>query len=76
LKFQSTADYVRHGRRREAMSLFFNNLRGAKSGAQIAKMLFRLAVPQTLFQWNRKRKRRRAIEKYGKLNEEMMNAKR
>jgi alpha-1,3-rhamnosyltransferase len=76
LKFQSVADYVRHGHRREAMSLFFNNLRGARSPAQIGKMLFRLAVPQTLFQWNRKRKRRQAIEKYGKLNEEIMNAER
>ncbi|HEX8735469.1 MAG TPA: glycosyltransferase [Pyrinomonadaceae bacterium] len=76
LKFQSVADYVRHGHRREAINLFFNNLRGAKSPAQIGKMLFRLAVPQTLFQWNRKRKRRLAIEKYGKLNEETMNAER
>jgi alpha-1,3-rhamnosyltransferase len=68
LKFQSVADYVRHGHRREAINLFFKNLRGAKSPAQIGKMLFRLAVPQTLFQWNRKRKRREAIEKYGKLD--------
>ncbi|HEX9961761.1 MAG TPA: hypothetical protein VGB00_12550, partial [Pyrinomonadaceae bacterium] len=68
LKFQSVADYVRHGHRREAFALFFNNLSGAKSAAQIGKMIFRLAVPQTLFQWNRKRKRRAAIEKYGKLN--------
>jgi len=67
LKFQSVADYVRHGHRRDAINLFFNNLRGAKSAGQIGKMLFRLAVPQTLFQWNRKRKRRKAIEKYGKL---------
>jgi len=68
LKFQSVADYVRHGHRREAINLFFNNLSGAKSPAQIGKMLFRLAVPQTLFQWNRKRKRQKAIEKYGKLD--------
>ncbi|HEY0048708.1 MAG TPA: hypothetical protein VGB68_05450, partial [Pyrinomonadaceae bacterium] len=65
-----------HGHRREAINLFFNNLRGAKSAAQIGKMLFRLAVPQKIFQWNRKRKRQKAIEKYGNLNEEMMNAKR
>ncbi|MDQ3798041.1 MAG: glycosyltransferase family 2 protein [Acidobacteriota bacterium] len=68
LKFQSIADYVRHGHRREAINLFFDNLSGARSAAQIGKMLFRLAVPQTLFQWNRNRKRRRAIEKYGKLD--------
>lgn len=69
LKFQSVADYVRHGHRREALSLFFNNLGGAKSAGQIGKMIFRLAVPQRLFQWNRKRKRRRAIERYGNLKE-------
>lgn len=68
LKFQSVADYVRHGHRREAINLFFNNLSGARSAAQIGKMLFRLAVPQTLFQWNRRRKRRRTIERYGKLD--------
>jgi alpha-1,3-rhamnosyltransferase len=68
LRFQSVADYVRHGHRSEAASLFFKNLRGAKSARQIGKMLFRLAVPQTLFQWNRKRKRRKAIEQYGKLD--------
>ncbi|HEX8246992.1 MAG TPA: hypothetical protein VF599_02315, partial [Pyrinomonadaceae bacterium] len=76
LKFQSVADYVRHGHRREAVNLFFNNLSGAKSAGQIGKMLFRLSVPQALFQWNRKRKRRKAFEKYGKLNDEMMNAER
>lgn len=73
LKFQSIADYVRHGHRREAINLFFNNLSGAKSAAQIGKMLFRLAVPQKIFQWNRKRKRQKAIEKYGKLDLEKRN---
>lgn len=69
LKFQSVADYVRHGHRREALSLFFNNLSGARSPVQIGKMLFRLTIPQALFQWNRRRKRQRAIEKYGNLKE-------
>ena len=68
LKFQSVADYVRHGHKREAINLFFNNLSGAKSAGQIGKMLFRLAAPQKVFQWNRRRKRRKAIEKYGKLD--------
>lgn len=67
LKFQSVADYVRHGHRRAALKMFTENLSGARSPVQIAKMLVRLAVPQTIFQWNRRRKRRAAIEKYGKL---------
>jgi alpha-1,3-rhamnosyltransferase len=67
VRFEAVFNYVRHGRRREAAALFLKNLGGAKSAAQIGKMLFRLAVPQTIFQWNRQRKRRKAIEKYGKL---------
>lgn len=67
VKFEAVFNYVRHGKRREAVSLFRENLGGAKSIAQAGKMLFRLAVPQTIFQWNRQRKRRKAIEKYGKL---------
>ena len=67
MKFEAVANFIRHGFRREAISLFWENRRGAKSPAQIGKMLARLAVPQTLFQWNRRRKREKAIEKYGKL---------
>ena len=67
LKFEAVFNHVRHGHRREAAWLFLQNLGGAKSPAQIAKMLFRLAVPPTIFHWNRMRKRREAIRKYGKL---------
>lgn len=67
VKFEAVANHVRHGHRREAAWLFLQNLGGAKSPAQIAKMLFRLSIPPTIFQWNRTRKRRTAIEKYGKL---------
>jgi alpha-1,3-rhamnosyltransferase len=67
LKFDSVLNFIRHGQRREAIKLFRENIDGAKSAAQIAQTLFRLAVPQTLFQWNRQRKRRKTIEKYGKL---------
>ncbi|CAN5292831.1 N/A [soil metagenome] len=67
VRFEAAFNHVRHGQRSEAARLFLENLGGAKSPAQIAKMLFRLAVPQTIFQWNRARKRREAIKKYGKL---------
>ena len=67
VKFEAVFNHVRHGKRREAVSLFRENLGGARSIAQVAKMLFRLAVPQTFFQWNRERKRKKAIAKYGKL---------
>jgi alpha-1,3-rhamnosyltransferase len=75
VKFEAVFNYVRHGKRREAVSLFLENLSGAKSIAQIGKMLFRLAVPQTIFQWNRQRKRQKAIEKYGKLDIQRKDAK-
>ena len=68
LKFDSVLSYVRHGARREGLKLFSENLSGAKSFAQIGKTLFRLAVPARLFDWNRKRKQRRMIERYGTLN--------
>ncbi len=67
LKFDAVLSYVRHGRRREAVRLFAENLSGAKSVSQIGKTIFRLSIPQTLFQWNRRRKKRKAIENYGKL---------
>lgn len=67
VKFEAVFNHIRHGKKREAVSLFLKNLSGAKSISQIGKMLFRLAVPQTFFQWNRRRKRQKAIEKYGKL---------
>jgi alpha-1,3-rhamnosyltransferase len=67
VRFEAVFNFVRHGKRREAASLFWQNLSGAKSISQVGKMLFRFAVPQTFFQWNRRRKRRTAIGKYGKL---------
>jgi len=67
LKFETAFAFIRSGKRREAVSLIINNYHSAKSPAQFAKMLFRLFVPQMLFQWNRKRKRQKAFEKYGKL---------
>ena len=67
LKFEAVFNHIRHGHRREAAWLFLQNLGGAKSPTQIAKMLFRLSIPNTFFQWNRARKQHEAIEKYGKL---------
>ena len=68
LKFDAVLSYIRHGKRYEGLKLFYENLNGAQSLAQIGKTLFRLTVPAPLFDWNRKRKRRRTTEIYGKLN--------
>jgi alpha-1,3-rhamnosyltransferase len=61
LKFAAAENFVRHGFRYEASRLFIENLRGAPSLTSILRTAFRLAVPQTLFQWNRRRKRRNAV---------------
>ena len=68
LKFKTVLDFIRHGRRGEALRLLRENLHGAASAAQVAKTIFRLSVPQKLFQWNRRRKKDNAMKKYGKLN--------
>ncbi len=68
LKFNAVLNFIRHGEKRAAVRLMRENLNGAKSVAQIAKTLFRLSVPRRLFQWNRRRKRQHAVEKYGKLD--------
>lgn len=67
LRFNSVFDYIRHGKKREAFKLLRENFRGAKSAKQVGKILFRLAVPHSLFQWNRGRKRKDAVENYGRL---------
>ncbi len=68
LKFNAVLDFIRHGEKRKAVRLMRENLRGAKSAAQVVKTLFRLSIPKKTFQWNRRRKKMKAIEKYGKLS--------
>ncbi len=67
LKFDSVAGFVRGGHKREAWTLFRDNLGGTRSVSQIAKTLVRLAIPRSLFAANRRRKQQEAIKKYGKL---------
>jgi alpha-1,3-rhamnosyltransferase len=66
-RFNAVADLVRSGNNREAISLFWENIGGAGSFGEVVKTAARLAVPQALFQWNRQRKRREAIKRFGKL---------
>jgi alpha-1,3-rhamnosyltransferase len=67
LKFNATSDFVRRGLKKEAWQMFSENLSGAKSTLEIGKMMFRLAIPNAVFQWNRKRKLEAKIEKFGRL---------
>ena len=68
MKFAAVENFVRHGFRREGVRLFFENLGGAESAGHVAKTAFRLGVPQSLFQWNRRRKRGVAAERLGKID--------
>jgi alpha-1,3-rhamnosyltransferase len=68
LKFKCVSDYIRSGYRDEAVPLFWENLNGRRSLFHAARVLTQLAVPPSLFRWNRERKLRNAIAKYGKLN--------
>jgi hypothetical protein len=43
------------------------NMSGAESLSQVAKILLRLVVPRNMFEQNRTRMRSRNITKYGKL---------
>jgi alpha-1,3-rhamnosyltransferase len=69
MKFEAAENFVRYGFRREAARLFVENIRGATSMSQVLGTAFRLAVPQSLFQWNRRRKRRNAAARFGKLDD-------
>ena len=67
LRFNAVFDHIRRGDRRAAATLFRENISGARSFGQVLKMLARFAVPPTLFRWNRGRKRRATIKKYGRV---------
>jgi alpha-1,3-rhamnosyltransferase len=68
MKFAAAANFLRHGFRRQAARLFLENLRGATSVAQIASTAFRLALPKSLFEWNRRRKLETAAGRFGNLD--------
>lgn len=68
MKFKAVTEYLRNGCRRESVPLLWENVSGATSPTEMIKTLARLSVPQTLFLWNRRRKRRAGIKKYGKLS--------
>ena len=69
MKFAAVENFVRHGFRSEGARLFFDNIGGAESALHLARTAFRLVIPQSLFQWNRRRKRASAAERLGKIDQ-------
>jgi alpha-1,3-rhamnosyltransferase len=70
MKFDAAANFARHGFRREAAKLFLENLRGA-SLTEIIKTALRLALPGSLFEWNRRRRQNSAEMRFGTLEDAM-----
>ena len=71
MKFAAAENFIRHGFRREAAKLFLENLGGASSISQIMRTVFRLLIPASLFRWNRERKRRSDIQRFGNIADVM-----
>ena len=69
MKFEAADNFIRHGFRREGAELFLENLAGSPSIGKTIDTAVRLAIPSSLFQWNRRRKRENAIAKHGTLAE-------
>ena len=67
IKFAAAENFIRHGFRREAAKLFLENIGGASSISQIIRTAFRLLIPASIFLWNRERKRRGAIRRFGNI---------
>jgi hypothetical protein len=73
-KFRAASNLLRHGFRQEASRWFLENIRGAGSVGEVAGTAARLAIPQTLFQWNRRREERRAFDRSATINDVMKSS--
>lgn len=69
MKFAAAANFARHGFRREAAKLFLENLRGASSLTEVIKTALRLAMPGSLFEWNRRRRQNSTAARFGTLED-------
>ena len=67
LKFISIADFIRHGKKREALRMLWENRRAARSKTDIGKMLARLLIPRAFHDRHRRNKRRQNIARYGNI---------
>lgn len=69
MKFEAAENFVRQGFRRQAARLFIENLCHAPSLLHIIRTAFRIAIPRSLFMWNRRRKQRNAAARFGSLDD-------
>ncbi|HBB89259.1 MAG TPA: hypothetical protein DC047_16770 [Blastocatellia bacterium] len=66
-RFIRAEDFLRVGRKSEALSLIMNNLRGANSPRASARMFLRLLLPNTILRRRARARLRNAHERYGNL---------
>ena len=67
LKFICVADFIRHGKKAEALKMLYENIGGASSKTEIGKMIFRLLVPKFYYKRHREKTRQKKIRQYGRL---------
>ena len=67
LKFISVADFIRQGKKSEAVKMLWKNRSGADSTFAIGKMILRLLVPMSYYDWHQRGRRERKIRQYGKI---------
>ncbi len=67
MRFKAVDSFVRSGHPRKALKLLWQNIGAADSFGRITSLLLRILTPQPMFRWNRRRKKRKAIKKFGKL---------
>lgn len=67
LKFICVADFIRHGKKGDALRMLWENRRSAKSNAEIGKMILRLLIPTAYHNFHRKEEQKRKIRRYGKI---------
>ena len=66
-KFRRAEDFLRVGKKSEAVSLMMNNWRGIKYYWLPRLMLLRLMLPNSIMRWRARVRQRKAHERYGSI---------
>ncbi len=69
-KFNRAEDFLRVGRKSQALSLLTHNWRGASSPRATARILLRLLLPTPIMRLRTQRRQRRAHKRYGTIDVE------
>lgn len=67
-KFSRAEDFLRVGRKSQALSLMLQNAKGVQSPRTAARMLLRLLIPNSFMRGRARVRERRASERYGTIN--------